>query len=82
MPTALAVFFCLSVFFCWGGESEPLALGFPMVIGIGLLSVATKALPLEIAYAVWTGLGTLFTATSVLLSSGKAETGKESFVYH
>ena len=53
-----------------------------MVIGIGLLSVATKALPLEIAYAVWTGLGTLFTATSVLLSSGKAETGKESFVYH
>ena len=27
---------------------------------IGLLSIATKTLPLGIAYAVWTGLGTLF----------------------
>ena len=27
---------------------------------IGLLSVATKTLPLGISYAVWTGLGTLF----------------------
>jgi quaternary ammonium compound-resistance protein SugE len=33
------------------------------VIGIGLLSIATKTLPLGIAYAVWTGLGTLFTVT-------------------
>ena len=27
---------------------------------IGLLSVATKTLPLGVSYAVWTGLGTLF----------------------
>lgn len=27
---------------------------------IGLLSIATKTLPLGISYAVWTGLGTLF----------------------
>lgn len=30
-------------------------------VGIFLLSVATKTLPLGIAYAVWTGLGTVFT---------------------
>lgn len=33
------------------------------VVGIGLLSIAAKTLPLGIAYAVWTGLGTLFTMT-------------------
>ena len=27
---------------------------------IGLLSIATKTLPLGVSYAVWTGLGTLF----------------------
>ena len=27
---------------------------------IGLLSIATKTLPLGVAYAVWTGLGTVF----------------------
>ncbi len=27
---------------------------------IGLLSIATKTLPLGVAYAVWTGLGTIF----------------------
>lgn len=27
---------------------------------IGLLSLATKALPLGVSYAVWTGLGTLY----------------------
>ncbi len=32
-------------------------------LSIGLLSLATKTLPLGIAYAVWTGLGTLFTVT-------------------
>ena len=30
-------------------------------LGIFLLSTATKTLPLGIAYAVWTGLGTVFT---------------------
>ena len=30
-------------------------------LSIFLLSVATKTLPLGIAYAVWTGLGTIFT---------------------
>lgn len=30
-------------------------------LGIYLLSLATKTLPLGIAYAVWTGLGTVFT---------------------
>lgn len=29
-------------------------------LSIGLLSVATKTLPLGVSYAVWTGLGTLF----------------------
>ena len=33
------------------------------VLSIGLLSIATKTLPLGIAYAVWTGLGTVFTVT-------------------
>ena len=31
-----------------------------LLCGIGLLSVATKTLPLGVSYAVWTGLGTLF----------------------
>lgn len=30
------------------------------VSSIGLLSLATKALPLGVSYAVWTGLGTLY----------------------
>ena len=30
---------------------------------IGLLSIATKTLPLGPSYAVWTGLGTVFTVT-------------------
>lgn len=29
-------------------------------VSIGLLSIATKTLPLGLSYAVWTGLGTLF----------------------
>ena len=32
-------------------------------LSIYLLSLATKTLPLGIAYAVWTGLGTVFTVT-------------------
>jgi quaternary ammonium compound-resistance protein SugE len=32
-------------------------------LGIFLLSLAIKTLPLGIAYAVWTGLGTVFTVT-------------------
>ena len=32
-------------------------------LSIYLLSLATKTLPLGIAYAVWTGLGTIFTVT-------------------
>lgn len=31
------------------------------VFGISLLSTASKSLPLSVAYAVWTGLGTVFT---------------------
>lgn len=30
------------------------------IFSIGLLSIATTELPLGIAYAVWTGLGTIF----------------------
>lgn len=30
------------------------------VCSIGLLSIATKSLPLGVSYAVWTGLGTLY----------------------
>lgn len=32
-------------------------------LGIFLLSQAVKTLPLGVAYAVWTGLGTVFTVT-------------------
>ncbi len=32
-------------------------------LGVYLLSLATKTLPLGIAYAVWTGLGTVLTVT-------------------
>lgn len=32
-------------------------------VGIFLLSQAVKTLPLGVAYAVWTGLGTVFTVT-------------------
>ncbi|MGI5824322.1 MAG: DMT family transporter [Bacillota bacterium] len=32
-------------------------------IGVYLLSLATKTLPLGVAYAVWTGLGTALTVT-------------------
>lgn len=32
-------------------------------LSIFLLSVATKTLPMGVAYAVWTGLGTVFTVT-------------------
>lgn len=32
-------------------------------LSIFLLSIATKTLPLGVAYAVWTGLGTIFTVS-------------------
>ena len=35
-------------------------------LGIFLLSTAAKTLPLGIAYAVWTGLGTVFTVKKML----------------
>lgn len=34
-----------------------------VALSIYLLGVATRTLPLGIAYAVWTGLGTVFTVT-------------------
>ena len=46
---------------------------------IFLLSTATKTLPLGIAYAVWTGLGTVFTVLFGILVFMKAMTGKKIF---
>ena len=34
-----------------------------MVVSLGLLGLALKSLPVGTAYAVWTGIGTLGTAT-------------------
>lgn len=48
-------------------------------LGIFLLSVATKTLPLGIAYAVWTGLGTVFTVLFGILVFGESRDRKKMF---
>lgn len=48
-------------------------------LGIFLLSVATRTLPLGIAYAVWTGLGTVFTVLFGILVFGESRDKKKIF---
>ena len=48
-------------------------------IGIYLLSLATKTLPLGVAYAVWTGLGTVFTVTFGILFFKESRDWKKLF---
>lgn len=45
--------------------------------GIFLLSTATKTLPLGIAYAVWTGLGTVFTVLFGIIFFGESRDRKK-----
>jgi quaternary ammonium compound-resistance protein SugE len=42
-----------------------------MVVSLGLLGLALKSLPLGTAYAVWTGIGTIGTATLGILLYGE-----------
>lgn len=42
-----------------------------MVISLGLLGLALKTLPVGTAYAVWTGIGTIGTATLGILLLGE-----------
>lgn len=46
-------------------------------ISIGLLSIATKTLPLGISYAVWTGLGTLFNVLFGIFVFGESKSAKK-----
>ena len=48
-------------------------------LGIFLLSTATKTLPLGIAYAVWTGLGTVFTVIFGILVFHESRDAKKIF---
>lgn len=43
-----------------------------MVISFALLAIALKSLPLGTAYAVWTGIGTVGTATVGILAFGES----------
>ena len=45
-----------------------------MVVSLGLLGLALKALPLGTAYAVWTGIGAVGTATLGILLLGEPAT--------
>lgn len=45
---------------------------------IGLLSVATKTLPLGVSYAVWTGLGTLFNVLFGIIVFKESKSPKNS----
>lgn len=48
---------------------------------IGLLSIATKTLPLGVAYAVWTGLGTIFNvAFGIIVFKESKSTKKLVFI--
>lgn len=42
-----------------------------MVVSLGLLGLALKSLPVGTAYAVWTGIGTLGTATLGIMLFGE-----------
>ena len=46
---------------------------------IGLLSVATKTLPLGVSYAVWTGLGTLFNVLFGIIVFKESKSPKKLF---
>lgn len=48
-------------------------------ISIGLLSLATKTLPLGAAYAVWTGLGTIFNVAFGILVFKEPGSAKKLF---
>lgn len=48
-------------------------------LGIFLLSTATKTLPLGIAYAVWTGLGTVFTVLFGIFAFKESRDRKKIF---
>ncbi len=52
---------------------------FATVLGIFLLSTASKTLPLGIAYAVWTGLGTVFTVVFGIVVFGESHDKKKIF---
>jgi quaternary ammonium compound-resistance protein SugE len=52
---------------------------FATVLGIFLLSTAAKTLPLGIAYAVWTGLGTVFTVVFGIIVFGESRDKKKIF---
>lgn len=49
------------------------------ILSIYLLSVATKTLPLGLAYAVWTGLGTVFTVTFGIVFFHESRDAKKLF---
>mgnify|MGYP001210681143 CR=1 FL=1 len=42
-----------------------------MAASLGLLGLALKALPLDTAYAVWTGIGTVGTAVPGMMLCGE-----------
>ena len=48
-------------------------------ISIGLLSIATKTLPLGAAYAVWTGLGTVFNVLFGIFVFKESKSAKKLF---
>lgn len=48
-------------------------------LGIFLLSTATKTLPLGVAYAVWTGLGSLFAVLFGIIFFGESRDVKKIF---
>lgn len=48
--------------------------GGSMVVSLGLLGLALKTLPVGTAYAVWTGIGTIGTATLGILLLGEPAT--------
>jgi quaternary ammonium compound-resistance protein SugE len=45
--------------------------GVSMVVSLGLLGLALKALPVGTAYAIWTGIGTIGTAALGILLLGE-----------
>ena len=45
-----------------------------MIVSLGLLGLALRALPLGTAYAVWTGIGTIGTAVLGIAVFGEAAT--------
>jgi quaternary ammonium compound-resistance protein SugE len=45
-----------------------------MIVSLGLLGLALRALPLGTAYAVWTGIGTIGTAVLGIALFGEAAT--------